>query len=48
LAIPEVRQQLISQGAIPIGNQSTQFATLIDDARRRYARIIQETGIEAE
>ncbi len=48
LAIPEVRQQLITQGAIPIGNQPKQFAALIDDDRRRYARIIQEKNIKAE
>ncbi|HEX9391402.1 MAG TPA: tripartite tricarboxylate transporter substrate binding protein [Usitatibacteraceae bacterium] len=48
LAIPDVRQQLITQGAIPVGNQPRQFAALIDDDRRRYTRIIQEKGIKAE
>ena len=48
LAIAEVRQQLIAQGATPIGGNAAQFKTLIDNERTRYARIIKEKNITAE
>ena len=48
LAIAEVRQQLIAQGATPIGGTPAQFKTFIDTERSRYAKIIQEKNITAE
>jgi tripartite-type tricarboxylate transporter receptor subunit TctC len=37
----------VGQGAVPVGNTPAQFATLIDNDRKRYARIIRERGITA-
>ena len=45
---PEVRNQLILQGATPVGSTSAEFATLIDNDRKRYAQIIRERNITAE
>jgi tripartite-type tricarboxylate transporter receptor subunit TctC len=48
MAIPEVRQQFIDQGAVPVGGTPAAFQALIDNDRRRYAKIIQEKNIVAE
>jgi tripartite-type tricarboxylate transporter receptor subunit TctC len=48
LAIAEVKQRLIDQGATPVGNTPAQFTALIDNDRRRYAKIIQDKGIKVE
>jgi len=45
LAADETKARLVELGAIPAGNTPPQFATLIDNDRKRYARIIKERGI---
>ena len=48
LAIPEVRDQFVGQGATPVGGSAAEFAALIEDDRKRYAQIIRDRGITAE
>jgi tripartite-type tricarboxylate transporter receptor subunit TctC len=45
---PDVRDQLIAQGATPVGGTPAEFKSLIDSDRVRYARIIKEKNISAE
>ena len=45
---PEVRDQLIAQGATPLGGTPAEFKTLIESDRVRYAKIIKEKNISAE
>jgi tripartite-type tricarboxylate transporter receptor subunit TctC len=45
---PEVRDQLIAQGATPVGGTPAQFKALIDADRARYARIIKDKNISAD
>ena len=44
----EVRDQLIAQGATPVGSSPAEFAALIENDRKRYAQIIRERNITAE
>jgi tripartite-type tricarboxylate transporter receptor subunit TctC len=45
---PELRQQFIDQGAVPVGGTPAQFQALIDNDRARYAKIIREKSITVE
>jgi tripartite-type tricarboxylate transporter receptor subunit TctC len=45
---PEVRDQLIAQGATPVGGTPGDFAALIESDRRRYAQIIRDRNISAD
>jgi tripartite-type tricarboxylate transporter receptor subunit TctC len=45
LALPEVQQQLIAQGALAKGGTPTDFAQLIANDRKRYARIILDNKL---
>jgi tripartite-type tricarboxylate transporter receptor subunit TctC len=47
LARDDVKDKLVGQGAVPAGNTPAQFSALIDNDRKRYARIIRERGITA-
>ena len=40
VAVPEIQQQLLAQGAVAKGGTPAEFAQLIADDRKRYARII--------
>jgi tripartite-type tricarboxylate transporter receptor subunit TctC len=48
LAIPEVRDQLIAQGADPVGNTPEQFTQQIREELRLWAKLIKQSGIKAE
>jgi tripartite-type tricarboxylate transporter receptor subunit TctC len=48
VAMPEVSQQLIAQGAVPMSSTPNQFAELIANDRKRYARIITENQLTAD
>lgn len=48
LAIPEIRQNLIAQGADPVGSTPEQFARQIRDELRLWAKFIKQTGIKPE
>jgi len=45
---PDVRQQLLDQGAVPVGGTPAEFAALIDSDRKRYGQIIKERNITAD
>ena len=44
----DLRQQFIDQGALPVGGTPAEFQALIDNDRRRYAKIINEKNITVE
>jgi tripartite-type tricarboxylate transporter receptor subunit TctC len=44
----QLRQQFIDQGAMPVGSTPAQFQALIDNDRRRYAKIIVEKNIAVD
>jgi tripartite-type tricarboxylate transporter receptor subunit TctC len=48
LAMPEVQQQLLAQGAVAKGGTPADFAALIAADRKRYARIIVENNLSAD
>jgi tripartite-type tricarboxylate transporter receptor subunit TctC len=48
LAMPEVQQQLLAQGAVARGGTPADFAVLIAADRKRYARIIVENKLSAD
>jgi tripartite-type tricarboxylate transporter receptor subunit TctC len=45
---PDVRDQLIAQGATPVGASPAEFAALIESDRKRYAQIIRDRNISAD
>jgi tripartite-type tricarboxylate transporter receptor subunit TctC len=48
LAMPDVQQQLLAQGAVAKGGTPAEFAGLIAADRKRYARIIVENNLSAD
>jgi tripartite-type tricarboxylate transporter receptor subunit TctC len=48
LAMPEVKEQLLAQGALAKGGTPADFAQLIATDRKRYARIIIENNLSAD
>jgi tripartite-type tricarboxylate transporter receptor subunit TctC len=48
LAQPEVQQQLLAQGAVARGGSPAEFAQLIADDRKRYARIITDNKLSID
>lgn len=48
LASDEVKNRLTDLGAVPYANTPAQFTQLIDNDRKRYARIIRERGITTD
>jgi tripartite-type tricarboxylate transporter receptor subunit TctC len=48
VALPEVREKLIAQGAVPQSSTPKELQALIDADLKRYGRIIREQGLKAE
>jgi tripartite-type tricarboxylate transporter receptor subunit TctC len=48
MAMADVRDQFLQQGATPVGSSPADFAQLIEDDRKRYAQIIRERNITVE
>jgi hypothetical protein len=48
LALPDVQQQLLGQGAVAKGGSQADFIALIAADRRKYARIITENNLSAD
>jgi tripartite-type tricarboxylate transporter receptor subunit TctC len=48
LAMPDVQQQLLAQGAVAKGGSPADFAALIAADRKKYARIIVENNLSAD
>lgn len=43
-AIPELKEQMISQGADPAGGTPEKFASFIDDEYKKWAKIVEQLG----
>ena len=48
VALPEVRDKLVAQGAVPRASTPQELQALIDADLKRYGRIIREQGLKAE
>jgi tripartite-type tricarboxylate transporter receptor subunit TctC len=48
VSIPDVREKLIAQGAVPQSSTPKELQALIDADLKRYGRIIREQGLKAE
>lgn len=48
VSVPEVRERLIGQGAVPQASTPKELQALIDADLKRYGRIIREQGLKAE
>jgi len=48
VAIPDVREKLIAQGAVPQASTPKELQALIDSDLKRYGRIIREQNLKAE
>ena len=48
LATPAVKERLLSQGAIPGGNTSAEFASLIDREHRKWAQVVKASGAKVD
>jgi len=48
VSVPDVRDKLIAQGAVPQASTPKELQALIDADLRRYGRIIREQGLKAE
>ena len=42
--VPEVRKQLVSQGADPVGNTPAQFAAVIKSDTEKWAKVVKASG----
>jgi tripartite-type tricarboxylate transporter receptor subunit TctC len=45
---PDLRERLLSEGAIPVGNTPEQFAVFIQRELERWAKVIKDAGIRIE
>jgi tripartite-type tricarboxylate transporter receptor subunit TctC len=48
VSLPDVREKLIAQGAVPQASTPKEMQALIDADLKRYGRIIREQGLKAE
>jgi tripartite-type tricarboxylate transporter receptor subunit TctC len=48
VSLPDVREKLIAQGAVPQASTPKELQSLIDADLKRYGRIIREQGLKAE
>ncbi|MBS0293865.1 MAG: tripartite tricarboxylate transporter substrate binding protein [Proteobacteria bacterium] len=48
LASPAVKERLLSQGAIPGGNTSAEFAAMIDREHRKWAQVVKASGAKVD
>jgi tripartite-type tricarboxylate transporter receptor subunit TctC len=48
LSVPEIRQRLQAQGAIPSGNTSAEFAKHIADETAKWAKVVKASGAKVD
>ena len=48
VSLPDIREKLIAQGAVPQSSTPKELQALIDADLKRYGRIIREQGLKAE
>ena len=46
--IPDVKERLLSQGAIPVGSTSEEFAVHIKAETAKWGKVIRECGIKVD
>lgn len=47
-ALHAIAARLLSQGAIPGGNTSAEFASLIDREHRKWAQVVKASGAKVD
>ncbi len=48
LGAPALKERLLSQGAIPSGNTSAEFAKLIDSETKKWAQVVKVSGAKVD
>jgi len=48
LGTAAMKEKLVAQGAIPSGNTPAQFAKLIDDEHRKWAKVVKDSGAKVD
>ncbi|MBK6850753.1 MAG: tripartite tricarboxylate transporter substrate binding protein [Burkholderiales bacterium] len=48
LASPALKERLLSQGALPGGNTPAEFARMIDDESRKWAKVVKASGAKVD
>jgi tripartite-type tricarboxylate transporter receptor subunit TctC len=48
LASPVLKERLLSQGALPGGNTPAEFARMIDDESRKWAKVVKASGAKVD
>jgi tripartite-type tricarboxylate transporter receptor subunit TctC len=48
LAVPEIKDKLVAQGAIPSGNTPSQFAALITSEHQKWADVVRVSGAKVD
>jgi tripartite-type tricarboxylate transporter receptor subunit TctC len=48
LATPALKERLLAQGALPGGNSPAEFARMIDDESRKWARVVKASGAKMD
>ena len=48
LALPAVKERLLSQGAIPSGMSSAEFVRFIDAETRKWAQVVKASGAKVD
>lgn len=48
MAIPEVRERFLAQGAEPVGNRPDEYAAFIQSEIVKWARVVKEAGLKVD
>ena len=48
LSLPALKERLLSQGAIPSGMRSTEFAAMIDAETKKWAQVVKTSGAKVD
>lgn len=48
LAVPDIKEKLVAQGAIPSGNTPAQFAALIESEHKKWAEVVRISGARVD
>ena len=46
--LPQMREQLLTDGAVPVGGTPQQFATHIQTELARWQKVVREAGIQPD
>ena len=48
LAVPEIRERMVNEGAKPVGDTPAEFGRFVRDEIARWTKIIQQAGIKLD